>query len=107
MNLIVAQATIMALNSDEICMAIGNADPEENDIEKSTGLDLAQHEKEWLADLEQSCIQLETSVPMTAIQVMEIMRDFGNIRINRIAANGFWCNFIELAEGEVVDDLIQ
>ena len=44
---------------------------------------------------------------MTALQIVDIMRDFGNVRINKIKTNGFWCNFIELAEeGEDLDSVI-
>ena len=34
------------------------------------------------------------------------MREYGNVRISKASATGFWCNFVDLADDELVEDII-
>ena len=43
---------------------------------------------------------------MGTLEVVEVMREYGNVRISKIRANGFWCIFVDLAQDEMVEDLI-
>jgi len=67
---------------------------------------LTEREKQHLTEMERSCVFLETRKEMSTFDVIDLMREFGNVRVSKISPDGFWCQFVDIAADETAKSLI-
>ena len=60
------------------------------------GLYLTEREKEHLAELSYSTVFIETKREITTFEVVNLLREYGYIRVLKEHETGFWCSFSDI-----------
>ena len=56
--------------------------------------------------MERSTIWLQTKKSVSLLEVINIMREFGNVRISKVEPDCFWCQFVDIASDETIKSLM-
>ena len=56
--------------------------------------------------MEKQTIWLKTKKAVSLLEVITIMREFGNVRVSKIEPDCFWCQFVDIAVDEKIKGLI-
>lgn len=74
----------------------------DDEASQDFGLILTELEKKHLADLAHSCIFIETKKELSTLEVIEMIRDFGSIRVIKEVSMGFWCIFNDISNEQTI-----
>ena len=70
------------------------------------GLILTPREKEHIADLGLTCMYIETKKAITSFDMVEMLREYGFIRVMKEHETGFWCSFSDISNEDSIQKLI-
>ena len=59
-----------------------------------------------MAELETSCLFIETKKESTTQEMTDKLREYGYVRVVKEHAQGFWCNFSDLSNEMTIDKVI-
>ena len=69
------------------------------------GLHLTEREKEHLAELRSTTLFIESKNDLTVYEMVELLREYGYIRVIKEHETGFWCSFSDITNEEAITKL--
>ena len=78
----------------------------EDEDSQDFGLILTELEKQHLSDLAHSCIFIETKKEHSTLEMIEIIREFGSIKVIKEVLKGFWCIFNDISNDQTIQKVM-
>ena len=83
-----------------------NGDTAMNGETEKYGLYLTKREKDHLAELETSCLYIETKKESTTQEMTDKLREYGYVRIVKENSKSFWCIFSDISNEMTIEKVI-
>lgn len=59
-----------------------------------------------MVELERSVVFVETREDVALFSLIDWLKDFGNVKVNKVRPMGFWCQFIDIADDKPIKGLM-